>query len=85
MGDMTQITERPARAAATGGPPRRGLFGRIGLFYRQVIAELRKVLWPTRSELVTYTAVSIIFVSSMVAIVALLDFLFTKLVITVFG
>ena len=30
---------------------------RISLFYRQVIAELRKVIWPTRKELVTYTTV----------------------------
>ena len=32
------------------------------LFYRQVVAELRKVIWPTRHELVTYTTVSLIFV-----------------------
>jgi preprotein translocase subunit SecE len=32
-------------------------FGRIGDFVREVIAELRKVIWPTRKELLTYTGV----------------------------
>jgi len=31
-----------------------GLFGRINLFYRQVISELKKVVWPTREQLTTY-------------------------------
>jgi preprotein translocase subunit SecE len=34
-----------------------GLFARVGLFYRQVVSELRKVVWPTRNQLTTYTAV----------------------------
>lgn len=43
------------------------------LFVRQVVSELRKVIWPTRKELVTYTAVSLVFVLIMVAIVSVLD------------
>jgi preprotein translocase subunit SecE len=43
------------------------------LFVRQVVAELRKVIWPTRKELITYTAISLVFVLIMVAIVSLLD------------
>ncbi len=50
-----------------------------------MIAELGKVIWPTRKELVTYTAVVIIFVSIMVALVAGLDLGFAKLVVAVFG
>jgi len=34
-----------------------GLFARVGLFYRQVVNELTKVVWPTRNQLTTYTAV----------------------------
>ena len=40
-----------------------GLFARVGLFYRQVVSELRKVVWPTRNQLTTYTAVVLVFVS----------------------
>ena len=58
---------------------------RIGLFVRQVVAELRKVIWPTRRELITYTMVVIVFVSVVAAIVALLDYVFTQGVLFVFG
>jgi len=46
---------------------------------------MRKVLWPSRNEMVTYTVVVVIFVVIMVAIVALLDFGFAKAVLAVFG
>ena len=39
-----------------------GVFGRIALFYRQVVSELTKVVWPTRNQLTTYTAVVLVFV-----------------------
>ena len=55
------------------------------LFVRQVIAELRKVIWPTRRELRTYTTVALIFILVMVAIVTSLDYGFTKLVFAIFS
>jgi preprotein translocase subunit SecE len=55
------------------------------LFVRQVIAELRKVIWPTRKELVTYTVVCLTFVVFMATIVTLLDVGFAKLMFWVFG
>jgi preprotein translocase subunit SecE len=54
-------------------------------FVRQVIAELRKVIWPTRRELVTYTAVVLVFVLFMVAVVSLYDFGFSQAVLAIFG
>ena len=62
-----------------------GLIARIGLFYRQVISELRKVVWPTRKQLTTYTAVVLVFVSFIIAVVSLLDLVLTKIVFLVFG
>jgi preprotein translocase subunit SecE len=58
---------------------------RIARFLREVVAELRKVIWPTRKELVTYTIVVLIFVSFMVALVGLLDLAFAKGVFWLFG
>jgi preprotein translocase subunit SecE len=43
------------------------------LFYRQVVAELRKVVWPTQEQLVTYFFVVMIFVAVMMALIAGLD------------
>ena len=61
------------------------LFGRISLFYRQVISELRKVVWPTRKQLSTYTAVVLVFVGFVIAVVSVFDLILTKLVFLVFG
>ena len=72
--------ERPARKERGTGPLRR-----LVTFYRQVIAELRKVIWPTRRELLTYTAVVLVFVAFMLAIVAGFDFAFSQGVLAVFG
>ena len=62
-----------------------GLFARVGLFYRQVLSELRKVVWPTRKQLTTYTAVVLVFVLFIIAVVSLLDLVLTKIVFWVFG
>lgn len=76
-------TDRPAKQKKPGLFAL--VFGRIGRFFREVVAELRKVIWPTRKELLTYTSVVIVFVSIMVALVALLDYAFAKGALAVFG
>jgi preprotein translocase SecE subunit len=53
--------------------------------FRETVAEMRKVLWPSRREMTTYTIVVIIFVVIMVTVVALLDLGLAKLVLAVFG
>ena len=53
-------------------------------FYRQVVAELRKVVWPTQEQLVTYFFVVMIFVIVMIGIVSALDLGFGKLAFAVF-
>jgi preprotein translocase subunit SecE len=55
------------------------------LFTRQVAAELRKVIWPTRNELATYTVVAVVFIIVMSAFVLTLDYGFTKLMFWFFG
>ena len=62
-----------------------GIFGRIGRFFREVVSELRKVIWPTRKELLTYTAVVVSFLSVVTAIVVGLDFVFAKGVLWALG
>jgi preprotein translocase subunit SecE len=74
---MTESTEHVAEKL--------GLFARVGLFYRQVVSELTKVVWPTRKQLSTYTAVVMVFVTFIIAVVSLFDLVITKLVFWVFG
>ncbi len=74
---MTEPTEQVAEKL--------GLFARVGLFYRQITNELTKVVWPTRNQLTTYTAVVLVFVTFIIAVVSLLDLVLTKIVFWVFG
>ena len=74
---MTESTEQVAEKL--------GLFARVGLFYRQIVSELSKVVWPTRKQLSTYTAVVMVFVMFVIAVVSIFDLAITKLVFWVFG
>ena len=75
----------PANGTAAPREKKPNVFARIALFIRQVFAELRKVVTPTRQELLKYTAVVLGFVVVMMAIVYGLDLLFTWVVQVVFG
>jgi preprotein translocase subunit SecE len=87
MSDTRGSTATPerGRSGSDSKGERRGLIARWSLFYRQVIAELRKVIWPTRRELGTYFSVVVAFVTALTIIVAILDYLFGRLVLYVFG
>ena len=74
---MTESTEQVAEKL--------GQFARVGLFYRQVVSELSKVVWPSRKQLSTYTAVVMVFVTFIIAVVSLFDLVITKIVFWVFG
>jgi preprotein translocase subunit SecE len=77
--------EAPQKRSGGGRTPKRQSRTTPALFFRQVVGELRKVIWPTRKELVTYTVVCMVFVIFMVTIVTSLDYGFTKLVFWMFG
>ena len=74
MTDAVEVTEEKL-----------GIFARVGLFYRQVLSKLKKVVWPTRNMLTTYTAVVLVFVTFVIAVVSLIDLVLTKVVFWVFG
>ena len=57
----------------------------IPTFYRQVVEELRKVVYPTREQLITYFVVVMVFVLIMMTIVSLLDLGLGKLAFEIFN
>lgn len=73
------------RALAEQDNKKAGLMARIALFFRQVVAELKKVIWPNKRELVNYTWVVLVFVVLMGAFIWVLDFVFGKGVLAIFG
>ncbi|NKQ56401.1 preprotein translocase subunit SecE [Amycolatopsis sp. K13G38] len=91
-GSSTEGTGKAAEAKKGRATPKRvrkdkkpSLLARLMRFVREVWAELRKVIWPTRKQMVTYTTVVLVFVAFMVALVYLLDFVFRKGVFWLFG
>ncbi|ROQ36784.1 preprotein translocase subunit SecE [Frondihabitans sp. PhB188] len=83
--DVDVPDEDVVAIAKADGAARRGRFARIMLFLRQVINELKKVVTPTRKELVSFTLVVLVFVVIMMALVFGLDTLFGFAVQYVFG
>ena len=55
----------PEKAAKPGRPAKQDRTT-PARFVREVMQELRKVVWPTRKELVTYTTVALVFILIMV-------------------
>jgi preprotein translocase subunit SecE len=53
-------------------------------FLRQVVAELRKVVWPTQQQLITYFFVVLVFVIVVMTLVSVLDLVFGKAVFEIF-
>ncbi len=54
-------------------------------FLRQVVAELRKVVYPTQQQLITYFIVVMVFVIFVMTLVSLLDLGFGKVVFAIFA
>ena len=81
----TQV-ERAQAAAATRRAQVQQKKQRTGArqFLKEVRQELRKVIWPTRQELTTYTIVVLVTVVVMTSYVFGLDVLFSRLVLNVF-
>lgn len=71
--------------ASSAGDRKLGFFGRIALFIRQILDELRKVVTPTRKELAKFTSVVLVFVLIVIGIVYGLDFVFSWVIEQVFG
>ncbi|GHG10525.1 preprotein translocase subunit SecE [Streptomyces zaomyceticus] len=81
--DEASDSKKKSRKGGKRG--KKGPLGRLALFYRQIVAELRKVVWPTRSQLSTYTTVVIVFVVIMIGLVTVIDYGFQEAVKYVFG
>ncbi|WEG12687.1 preprotein translocase subunit SecE [Pullulanibacillus sp. KACC 23026] len=50
-----------------------GIFKRSGQFFHHVLLELKRVKWPTRKELVSYTSTVLITVILLTVFFALID------------
>jgi preprotein translocase subunit SecE len=94
-GDVTDsVTETASKTTSKNGSgkktakkrePRPNPFVFVWTFLKQVVAELRKVIWPNRKQMISYTTVVLFFLAFMVALIGGVDLGFAKLVGLVFG
>lgn len=73
------------KKAKKGAESSRNPFAYIWNFLKQVVAELRKVIWPNRKELVNYVSVMLVFLAFMVALISFADLGLHKLVLWALG
>lgn len=80
-GDKAAKPKKTKKSAS----PSTNLFLYVYSYLKQVVAELRKVIWPNRKQMITYTSVVLVFLVFMVALIGGADIGFAKLVMLVFG
>jgi preprotein translocase subunit SecE len=76
--------KKPAAKKDKTGPSRNPLV-QLWVFLKQVVAELRKVIWPNRKQMVSYTSVVLVFLVFMVTLIGVIDLGLARLVMLVFG
>jgi preprotein translocase subunit SecE len=54
--------------------------GKIAVFFKNVVHELKRVTWPSRKALLTYTAVVLVTILIFAVLLGLYDFVFLQLV-----
>lgn len=63
----------------------RNPFKRAANFVQESIAELRRVVWPTQKQVVTYTVIVLVFVTVMSLLVSAIDILVGRGILRIFG
>ncbi|MFZ0716850.1 preprotein translocase subunit SecE [Mycobacterium sp.] len=74
-----------AKKARKSDEPSNNPFVFVFNYLKQVVAELRKVIWPNRKQMGSYTSVVLAFLVFMVTFIGLVDLGLAKLVLWVFG
>lgn len=84
-GGATTAGKGRATPRRNRGERKGSIFSRVARYLREVVSELRKVIWPTRNEMRTYSIVVILFLIFMIAVTWSADFGFARLILWVFG
>ncbi len=82
-GKKAKKAKKDKKAAKTG--PTRNPFVFVWNYLQQVVAELRKVIWPNRKQMVNYTSVVLVFLVFMVTLIGVVDLGLARVVLLIFG
>jgi preprotein translocase subunit SecE len=83
--EKDKSAKKPKKAKKAKSGPSRNPILFVWNYLKQVVAELRKVIWPNRKQMVSYTTVVLLFLAFMVALIGGVDLGLAKLVLLVFG
>ena len=72
------------RPTPTARPPPKEERTSPGTFVKEVRGEMRKVAWPTRSEVINYSIIVLVALVVLTALIFALDYAFGKAVIFLF-
>jgi preprotein translocase subunit SecE len=81
--DAKKAAPRPP-VRATGAPAKRERT-KPRQFIKEVIAELKKVAWPSRQEIISYSIVVLVASLVIAGIIVVMDSLFSRAVLALFG
>ena len=83
-GPRAPRTGGTANAGATGGPvvERKPIWVRLANFLHEVRQELKKVSWPSREQMVAFTAITLVVTGALTLIVFALDVAMKEAVIS---
>lgn len=81
-GVATESRTSRKRGKSADGP---SLPTRIAEFFRETVSELRRVVWPTRKQVMTYTVVVVVFVAVLAVVVNVIDLGVGQVVLRIFG
>jgi preprotein translocase subunit SecE len=70
----------PSRKKTNWGQFIKKMPGKIAKFFRNVVHELKRVTWPTRKALLTYTVVVLVTLVFFAIILGLFDLMFMRVV-----
>lgn len=85
MAKQQQQKERPSATRKPPPPGKKKERKSFLQFLKEVRLELKKVQWPTRKEMMSYTVVVFVAVVVLTSYVFGLDYLFSKAVLKIFG
>ena len=85
--DVDDTTDAAATPATAGAAPRKVKKQRTSprQFLREVRSELRKVAWPARKELISYSVVVLVSVTIVTLYITGLDYVFGQAILRMFG
>ena len=75
----------PRAVAKAPGAPTKKERTKPRQFVKEVMAELKKVAWPTRQEVVAYSIVVLVSVIVIATLIFAMDYVFTRAILELFG